>query len=1371
MAKIKVDIEANASNAINALDELNRSTDKSSKSSAQLRKEIDKVQSSLSKEGISNKERATALENLDKLKKQHTNSLAREQNQLYLTSDAIKGYTKMVNDLEKAYLDLMKAGNIDMAADVKSSMDEVRSQLEWIKTNNANTGVGNMSAYQAEMVALELIGDKVGLLKLKYDQLNKQLRQSIIDKGKDATETRKLAAETAKLKDELEKASKTGRGERMKNLVSSFVSAQMVVWGIRKTFTTLTSTIKESAKAASEAEETFNLFITTFEAVERSALKVASAMNNDLKMATSTAQQALGSFGDLVIGYGATDKAALEFGERAAKAAMDIVSYKNISGELSEVFSSFASGLAGNVENFRRLGYVITQAEVKTRLMKQGLGDLTGSAFQMASVQERLNTLIEKSSKAQGDMIKTLDSTENVTRRLSEAWKEWQESFGVNVNEFLTPMKKGIAELLEQTNKLNKAKAEVAKGNLDPGVYSDTNKSEDDYKQLGKEMALLQNRFSSMSSGSGLPTSQWADISLFSKEMEELVIAFSATADDLNGIFEANTLKFSKVFQNEMLRLVEPTEQARLKQREEDNIFETYNSAYQETLSNYQNFLDSLTEMTGVELDASAFNNDNLGRNEAEFNEYAERISEAYFDSLNSAMEQNLGTSWTAELEGITKGLGERGDLAFGSSEHSGALEKQIEHYKNLYDIAQNYFLLNEEYGENNERLSQREIENLNSIMDVYKQLGTEIESFDFISNSNKSVLDYESKTAGLGEVDERAEAIKAQQEAYATVIAGLNKSTFAYIEAINANESAIDGINDYFDALEYKTQSDSAQSYLSGLGGADRASAFTQAKISYGMADGDPEMVKMWQDIAKANEAYEESIKGITDQGLLDEMATALNGEIEGIKSHQKSLLDLRKKEDERKALIEEYNRQLDVANAYGDTISGGIAENNSSLGSARIDVASFGISSESIQMLQAIALAQGEYNEAIKDITDTELLNKMASDFAIGKNNIIAYYTELERLNKELANREGFADAIGSYGDVTKQNQYAMATLGMNGTEKQIFDLDQKLQEDLKLAKTASDMEVLQLAFEAATDSVYGNAAAQEEYAKKMQLQEIGKNAIGQIGTLASGDWISLLADIVSNLEIVKELATIVTDTVVPIVDTFLRPLMPLITMATGFIQQMVMGIMDFFFPIIREMAAYVALVWGTLNALGTLITDSIKWLGQTIGNFFLDIWNKLAKALDKIIPGNQKGWQVELLPVINPIENFKKNMAMVNDTVDEIRSMTMDIEQNTNPKDDGYLKALNELRAAGTIDQQQYAAWISRYSGENYDDVKSLSNGGFYQQTSDGLSIASNGIVVNINGDGKQSEIKQAILEALEEYERQKEKAGASTYGYAY
>ena len=291
-------------------------------------------------------------------------------------------------------------------------------------------------------------------------------------KGGDPEEIQRLSDEYKHLEVRSNALSKAtnGTGTRIKNLVKNFVSAQLVVYGIRTAFSLLVNGFKDSTNAAAAAIETANLFNTTFAKVATSAAAAASALSTQFGLAISTAQNAIGTFGDLAIGFGATSGAALEFANSATRTQMDLISFKNITGDLAELQKNFASGLAGNNKNFRQYGVIVKETDVAHRLAMKGLDKLTGSELALAKMQERLNIVIEQSPNAIGDMVKTFDSAQNVQRRYSEGMKELKENIGEWALPALTTMRLFILSHVDAYNLAERARKNYESGKSIPLV-------------------------------------------------------------------------------------------------------------------------------------------------------------------------------------------------------------------------------------------------------------------------------------------------------------------------------------------------------------------------------------------------------------------------------------------------------------------------------------------------------------------------------------------------------------------------------------------------------------------------------------------------------------------------------------------------------------------------------------------------------------------------------------------------------------------------------------------------------------------------------------------------------------------------------------
>ena len=630
------------------------------------------------------------------------------------------------------------------------------------------------------MVAL---GDKVGLLQAKYRQLEAELKESIKTTGVSSEKTKALANSMNKLSKEIQKANYTPFNVRIKNLLSSFVSAQAILWGVRSAFRLVTNTISDSMKAASAAEETWNLFITTFSDVESTAINASTAISSSMGLATSTAQKALGVFGDLALGYGQTDAAALEFAETLTKASLDLISYKNLTGSYDEIFSSIASGIAGNVENFRKYGVVITQAEVKTRLQQKGLDKLTGSSLQFAQMQERMAIFIEKTANAQGDMIKTMESTENVTRRLSEATKEWKENFGEDWNKTLTPVKSAIADYIESINRAREAEKQWAEGRTDISVYSDLNSEE-------RREALLNAMLKGVDIYSEANTLN---------ALKKIMVMFKSSADEMISLYDSLDLGDNIGYLREPL---ERHENYYKTKNDRASLLEKEKKALQEVNNAYKNFGETLGQIDGIDV-KNIFMPSNL---DSELNKIINSIetsnaTDKYASPIDVALGLNsVEDNFKAKLEAIKK-LYEETYNFFLSQD--GILDNQEK--STLKSIASLYTTVNGQLDEHNAKI-EAEKERLKAVESVIESIANTAESYQ--SKIEEQALSSRIKTQFSGSSDAfinneiaRASALASNKAMYdEQKVNAVGYELVTLRESFKLAESAI---NEYYDAVK----------------------------------------------------------------------------------------------------------------------------------------------------------------------------------------------------------------------------------------------------------------------------------------------------------------------------------------------------------------------------------------------------------------------------------------------------------------------------------------------------------------------------------------------------------------------------------------
>lgn len=649
------------------------------------------------------------------------------------------------------------------------------------------------------MVALN---DQAGLLREKYRNLESQLKESIKTTGVSSDKTKALANSMNKLSKEIQKANYTPFNVRIKNLLSSFVSAQAILWGVRSAFRLVTNTIKESMQVASAAEETWNLFITTFDDVETKATNVANALSTTMGLASSTAQKALGVFGDLALGYGQTDAAALKFAETLTKSTLDLISYKNLTGSYDEIFSSIASGIAGNVENFRKYGVVITQAEVKTRLQQKGLDKLTGSSLQFAQMQERMNIFIEKTANAQGDMIKTMESTENVTRRLTEATKEWKENFGEDWNKFFTPMKNALADYIEQVNRAKEAQKLLEAGETDINVYSDIDPDQ-------RRADLTQQ----------LVAPEWAVTE--AEQLEYLIgvmTKFNATYEEMleissNIMYGADVGKFE-------VELRAHYENLQVVNKEKDGI-EDLKASLKELENTYSNLANTLNEIEGFNLEHiwqpvyKMFPVGELADVDAH-----KRGNDS---QLFAELEEAINALTNRELPAFSTAV----ENAFNIESEADQMEDKLESIKKLWEELYNYFAFDGKVSEDEQKILNAVIEGYDTVNarldDHNRKIEEEKERLEAVKSAIQSITNaaesYQSKIADLNlESNVRnqfagsSDAFISNEIARASALAS-NKAMFD-LQSLNATNEELeilknslalanDAVNEYYDILQ----------------------------------------------------------------------------------------------------------------------------------------------------------------------------------------------------------------------------------------------------------------------------------------------------------------------------------------------------------------------------------------------------------------------------------------------------------------------------------------------------------------------------------------------------------------------------------------
>ena len=292
------------------------------------------------------------------------------------------------------------------------------------------------------------------------------------------------------------------------------------------------------------------------------------------------------------------------------------------------------------------------------------------------------------------------------------------------------------------------------------------------------------------------------------------------------------------------------------------------------------------------------------------------------------------------------------------------------------------------------------------------------------------------------------------------------------------------------------------------------------------------------------------------------------------------------------------------------------------------------------------------------------------------------------------------------------TADYQKQFEQLRMSDFEKTIDDLNRML-EGVTDKDIISAINAQIEAFTKLTEATNEYNAEQEMKKKWEDLGTQASDSLGEFGTLISSfgsggmpDLLSTLVQIVSQTEAFTRLSSILTDSILPVLNAFLEPIIPLIDQLSSIISNLAQSVLIPFFPILQGISAAIAGLFGVVDATFSAIASSIKWtMGWALG------W--IEDAVNTVVGwfgGGKADWGFIDWRNENPGQVFKDKINKTNDTIEKILGYSMEIADNTSDNDfDTYKKLL----LAKEINQETYNKWtgMDRYT------TQSLANGVSY------------------------------------------------------
>lgn len=471
----------------------------------------------------------TALENLKSATQGGTTGLKNTAKGIAAISNAVKGLD-VSQKLSNLADSLSKLNGI---RDLKIS-SSIGNQLSAIST--AVNSVQDTSGSKLEALANGLrplselgksqMGSFINQLK-KLPEVISELDKA--DIGKFADQMARLSAAMKPFADEMQKVSAgfSSFPSRIQRVITS--SAQynnamqnartqtnglgLAIKGLKFSaiayvFRKVASFLGYAITKAGEYQEDLNLFTVSMSEYAKEAYRYAQQVSEVMGIDPAEWMRNQGVFNTIISGFGVVGDKAAFMSKNLTQLGYDIASFYNIS--FSDAMQKVQSGIAGELEPLRRLGYDLSVARLQQEALNLGITKSVSAMTQAEKAQLRYYAMMTQVTQVQGDMARTLENPTNMLRVLKAQLEQVARAIG---NLFIPILTKVLPVLIAFTKALREIIAAIA------ALFGVT-----------LEEPEWKNGFSNAAMGSGDIADNLSDATNSAKELKRYLAGF----DELN---------------------------------------------------------------------------------------------------------------------------------------------------------------------------------------------------------------------------------------------------------------------------------------------------------------------------------------------------------------------------------------------------------------------------------------------------------------------------------------------------------------------------------------------------------------------------------------------------------------------------------------------------------------------------------------------------------------------------------------------------------------------------------------------------------------------------------------------------------------------
>lgn len=347
------------------------------------------------------------------------------------SGDASQKITRLTNALTA----LSQVGNVKISSSIANQLTAINTALAGLKwtdgdklTSLANglrplseLGKANMTTFINQLSKLPKVIEDLEAADIdKFTQQMTALAAAMkpfademqkVSNGFSAfpSKIQKLITSTEKYNASARKATST-TGKFTSGLKALNVAAVAI------TFRKIGQFIAQAVTESNKYQEDLNLFTVALGQYAAEAQNYAEKVSDVMGIDPAQWLRNQGVFNTLLTGFGNTAERAQLMSQNLTQLGYDISSFFNIS--IEDAMQKLQSGISGELEPLRRLGYDLSQARLEQTALNLGIKESVANMTQAEKAELRYYAIMTQVTTAQGDMARTLEAPANQLRIL-----------------------------------------------------------------------------------------------------------------------------------------------------------------------------------------------------------------------------------------------------------------------------------------------------------------------------------------------------------------------------------------------------------------------------------------------------------------------------------------------------------------------------------------------------------------------------------------------------------------------------------------------------------------------------------------------------------------------------------------------------------------------------------------------------------------------------------------------------------------------------------------------------------------------------------------------------------------------------------------